>query len=944
VKPATNTLKEIFQADIRLVVPIYQRPYVWERDRHWEPLWDDVQAVLERRVHAGEEPLRHFLGAVVLDEQRTALGEAPRRLIIDGQQRLTTLQLLLAAARRNAEDDGSESHARLLAKLVENDHDVAVGDARFKVWPTTADQAAFRSVMTSGDDNPSGDGGRIAEAHNYFRLAIKVWLDAESPDAVERERRHKGLYVALSELLQVVSINLEREDNAQVIFETLNARGTPLFAMDLVKNAVFYKAEREGADVDRLNREIWEPELGRDYWRQNVRQGRLNRPRAELFLMHWLAMKLGRIIAATELFSEFRGHVLSAPGGPDAQTLAEELCADAAVLRSFDDRPVGTVEERFFRHLDALDTTTVIPIALLLYRSDDVSEEQRHAGLLALESWLVRRMLCGQTAASYNRLMAELLRAVRGDLDHADEVIVGFLSSSGANSAIWPTDEMVRAFLTTRTLYGYISQKRIVMVFSALELRLRQSSKIEDIYTLPTNLTVEHVMPQKWAEHWPLREGGFADTREEHINRLGNLTLTSGSLNSSLSNGPWSTKRSAIVQHSLLRLNQLVAAEETWDEATIDARGEQLAEQIFELWPGPDHPMWPSVEEPHATGEAQANGSAVPPTQPTTTASPRGSFTAADGRDFSRFQIVVDGAALPAENKRNSVRVMVAALLERDVPFAALRQLLGGHLRSIDGEPSDLEAAFHAAYPTVDIGWWYTEHPIRVAGNTWFLDKAWGAETEAFLNELAGRFPEAGVTARRVEEAEGPGARASGPVELQRDKPWQPVGAIEGFVAKWPEGEEPYGPMELYETIERGEAIRLAIGAPSSRLNLYGRERGWLSVWQVRNGRPARQLANFLETDAFEANGLRAALISGMSPTRKANYSPEDAGSLPSVYERMNVAVQRDVIDGPNSRNRLAVLASGDDVDDMLDHALVQLRVRTEVESPDADDGAKGSL
>ena len=77
MKPATNTLKEIFQADIRLVVPIYQRPYVWERDRHWEPLWDDIQAVLERRVHVAEEPLRHFLGAVVLDEQRT--GSRTRR-------------------------------------------------------------------------------------------------------------------------------------------------------------------------------------------------------------------------------------------------------------------------------------------------------------------------------------------------------------------------------------------------------------------------------------------------------------------------------------------------------------------------------------------------------------------------------------------------------------------------------------------------------------------------------------------------------------------------------------------------------------------------------------------------------------------------------------------------------------------------------------------------
>jgi hypothetical protein len=483
-------------------VPIYQRPYVWERERHWQPLWEDVDAVLERHHEGDQQYLRHFLGAVVLDHEDTPLGEAPRRLIIDGQQRLTTIQLLFAAAVRNAEEDGADQQARLLSKLIENDPDLTTGDERFKVWPTNVDQAAFREVMTSGGTTASG---AVGQAHRYFREVMRVWLSDGTPDAEERTRRHKALWVTLSSLLQVVSINLEPGDNAQVIFETLNARGTPLLAMDLVKNAVFYSAQRDKVDVDRVNETVWEPELGREYWRDTVRQGRLNRPRAELFLMHWLAMKLGRIIPATELFAEFRAHVLGAPAAAPADVLIDELCRDAAVLRSFDDRPPGTVEEQFFRHLDALDTSTVIPVALLLYRSEEVGQERRQAGLRALESWLVRRMLCGLTAQAYNRLMADLLKAVRTDLEHADEVIVGFLRESSASSAVWPTDEMVSSFLTARYLYGYISQKRIVMVLSAIEKDLRQNNKTEDIYALPTNLRSSTSCPRSGPSTGPSR-------------------------------------------------------------------------------------------------------------------------------------------------------------------------------------------------------------------------------------------------------------------------------------------------------------------------------------------------------------------------------------------------------------------------------------------------------
>ncbi len=587
MKPATNSLLDIFNTDVRYVVPLYQRPYVWEEERHWQPLWEDLELVLEHYLAGNDEPARHFLGAIVLDQEDTPPGQPTRRLVIDGQQRLTTLQLLLAAAARAAEHDGAESQARLLQRLTWNDPDLAVGDDRLKVWPTNVNQAAFRDVMrpdaalTAVVDDPRNT---IHEAYAYFAKAIGDWAHADEPTGEQLQQRHAALRVTLSNLLQVVSINLEPGDNAQVIFETLNARGTPLLAMDLVKNALFYRAQRASADVDELNSSVWEPEFNRDYWGERIVQGRLRRPRVELFLMHWLTMRLRRTVAATELFAEFRAHVLDRPENANVEDLIRELSHDASVMRHFDELPAGTPEARFFRRLEILDTSTVIPVALLLYRSDRVPADARRRALLMIESWLIRRALCGYTTRGYNRLVVDLLNRLEANLDRPDHCVAEFLSSTDVSSATWPTDDELMRVLTSRPLYGWVNQRRIAMVLSAIELELRSDHKVEDIDALPTNLTIEHVMPQRWRDHWSL---GSTDeeARDQAVQRLGNLTLTSGPLNSALSNGPWTSKRAALAQHSILLLNQQITAREHWDEGAIADRGTELASRICALWP-----------------------------------------------------------------------------------------------------------------------------------------------------------------------------------------------------------------------------------------------------------------------------------------------------------------------------------------------------------------------
>jgi hypothetical protein len=159
---------------------------------------------------------------------------------------------------------------------------------------------------------------------------------------------------------------------------------------------------------------------------------------------------------------------------------------------------------------------------------------------------------------------------------------------------------------------------------------------------------------------------------------------------------------------------------------------------------------------------------------------------------------------------------------------------------------------------------------------------------------------------------------------------WHEIGVIEGFEHRWPEGLEHYPEMRVYEGHDDQGVVRLAIGQPEKPLpNLYGRERHWLSVWEVINGQPREQRANFIETDDFPTTGDRIALISGKGGGKKALYSPDEEDQLPGVYKGMRIQVQRDRINGPQAKNRLAVVASDADVEDMLNHGLAHVRLRS---------------
>lgn len=608
-----NTLTpfQLFGAQVRYVVPMFQRPYVWTREDQWEPLWGDIRTLADRVLEATgpsygvPDAPPHFLGAVVLDQQLVPSPYTTVRHVIDGQQRLITLQLLLDAAQSIVQHHGEQADASALGMLILNNPAVLQHDDEiFKVWPSNPDRNGFRAVMRD-DFTPDADlnTARIVQAHRFFASEIEEWSEPSDDPDKTRARLH-ALSLVLMQLLKLVVIDLEPGDNAQVIFETLNHRGTPLLAGDLVKNFVFQVAEAEGADVERLYWDQWSP-FDADVWRRQIKQGRLYRPRIDVFLNYWLTMRRAHDVPTDRVFSDFRDYV-STLGSP-ISTVVADLAAGAEVFDQLDRWPWTSVEGTFaYRALSVMEQYALGPLLLWLlgWTEDRLPVSQRQLALRALESWLVRRMLCRMTAKQVNVLVIDLLKdlAAAGP-ETAGATLVAFFAGHEAESRKWPTDSEVREALRVQPTYKAISRARLRMVLEAVEDRLRTPLSDEQ-HCGRGMYTIEHVLPQGWGQYWPLPAGDpqlLTFERDRVVQRLGNLTLVNNKLNPSLSNRPWTDaaaqaagydfgKRSLLQQHGTLHLNTRIVTgwPEYWDEDCIAARGEKLADLVLSVWPSAD--------------------------------------------------------------------------------------------------------------------------------------------------------------------------------------------------------------------------------------------------------------------------------------------------------------------------------------------------------------------
>lgn len=608
-----RTPQLVFMQPQRLVVPLFQRPYVWNEENQWEPLWQDVARMAERYLlNPAAKHYPHFLGAVVLQQVQNPCGSLQERTIIDGQQRLTTLQLLFDALHAQLVSIGETAPAMRIETLVVNNQAFCKKtEDRFKVWPTNRDREAFNEVMAA--DIPISysqlkyNSEKFAQAHGFFSRRISEWLrcDGKEQTAV----RAGAIDTASRELLQMVVIDLNAEENAQEIFETLNARGAQLTAADLIKNFIFQQLLESGSDVELLYEKHWKVfETG--FWEAEVSLGRSRSPRSSVFLTHWLISQTGEEIVAREVFSRFKRY--SSERGIPMPLLVERLDNASKIYRRFVEGASvsSALDDRinlFAYRSGVLESEIVKPLILFLEDAQQpaISSEQLNKSLSVIESWMVRRMLVRANTKNYNQVMAELIRHLRDPEKRklAGDSIETFLRSQASDSRYWPDDREVRETLRYLPAYRRLQRGRLRMVLEAIEDHLRgwtETSKSVGAERVSRGkYVIEHIMPRKWAVHWPHPAGAKGEVeREALIHTLGNLTLLTSRLNSKVSNGPWegvAGKREALDAHDVLLLNRTLFkgskttenSAKVWSDDAIKTRTEELVNHILSIWPVP---------------------------------------------------------------------------------------------------------------------------------------------------------------------------------------------------------------------------------------------------------------------------------------------------------------------------------------------------------------------
>lgn len=619
MKPNKTSLYDLFYNQRRFSVPLYQRPYVWSLESQWLPLWLDIedkaQAILQHRT---EVP--HFLGAIVTGQRQVFGHRISSWDIIDGQQRLTTLQVVLKAFKdlTNALAGRDSKYDLDLKRITLNEGLMEEADEQFKVWPTNSDRSVFRTVMTAGTiekaiaEFPAVRGGgrrpapKVAQLYVFFYRAMQRFLAGADEIGATSEARSDALFETFRQYLQVVNIELEAGDDPQVIFESLNGRGVALLPSDLVRNLVFMRAtSSQSVDADSLYNNYWkqydEARFGSSieagpWWKEEQRQGRLKRPRLDLFLFHFIQYRSEHEVYIGHLFQEFRRWW--------DQVAAKDAAGPLAEMRRYADafrywlEPVGfdRVDE-FSRWLSALDTATVYPMLfLLLVEQVEGGAGDRDGILNDLESYLVRRAICGLTNKGYNRFFMTLLKKLRASKSTKRETLRTELMAGKGNSNRWPNDEEFGRAFIRRPAYLVLRRPIIAKLLDSLEREMvdRSNDEIE----IKSKLSIEHVMPQEWKTHWKLPEptDDAVERRELMLQTFGNLTLVTPQFNTKLSNREFRKKQEEIKRTSRLLLNRIFWGDQLpdWNEASIRIRSRDMFDLARRRWA---HPTSPSALE-----------------------------------------------------------------------------------------------------------------------------------------------------------------------------------------------------------------------------------------------------------------------------------------------------------------------------------------------------------
>ncbi len=587
MKASEARFLDFLKKSMRLVIPIYQRNYSWT-EKQCEQLWDDI-------IRAGEGPDSglHFVGSVVYVQEGLAGIMDQSWLVIDGQQRLTTVSLLLEALARAIPEEqepveGFSSRKIRNYYLLNNEE---VGDKKYKLSLSENDNDTLHALLAGRPESefPSEPSKAVLASFNYFKKKIDLL-------AGQLDFLCKGLAK-----LALVDISLDREhDNPQLIFESMNSTGKALSQADLIRNYILMGLPPHlQSELYKIHWRPMEKSFGQEAYGSEF----------DAFMRHYLTVKTGSVPRVSEVYEAFKSYSTS---GSDSSRDPSELVSDIHRYSRFfcnmalGQEPDPALKRAFQDQIKDLNTTVALPFMLEMYadyESDVLSRSDFLTAVGLIESYTFRRAILEIPTNSMNKTFSEFSRFVRKDR-YLDSIKAHFLSLPSYRR--FPRDAEFSQALQQRDMYNIYSRQYWLR-------KLENHGKLELIAL--EECTVEHVLPQNpdLSKEWQAALGeNWQEIQAQFLHNLGNLTLTR--YNSSFSDRPYAFKRSLEVNgqkvglaHSPFSLNADFATEEVWDQSAIARRARRLAGKAIQVWAIPGlssediKEFEPELESPRGT-------------------------------------------------------------------------------------------------------------------------------------------------------------------------------------------------------------------------------------------------------------------------------------------------------------------------------------------------------
>jgi uncharacterized protein with ParB-like and HNH nuclease domain len=563
-----RTINEIFNGSRILEIPFFQRAYVWGESQ-WERLLEDVETVSRTRTP-------YFMGSVILKQQLTGTSSnvGDVRTVIDGQQRLTTLSILLKVlCLKNG-------------NLRKFDKRFRLDDDRTVLQHNHNDIEAYNAIMELDSVQPIDHKDNISRAYQYFMANL-------DPSKVD--------FDTVSHAILFVGIDLAAEEDEQQIFDTINSLGVRLTTAELLKNYFF--GRNDIAEYNKYWLNVFEKdEETKEYWDREITTGRMKRTFIDLFFFSFLQIKVQdssldvkaddklAFSRVEKLFDSYKRFIKDYCAN-DKRSILEEIREYAAVFRKAfnvdaidNELPAAAGIERLNAIIFALDTTTLISYVLFIERNvQDLSMRNDLYGYL--ESFLMRRLLTRETTKNYNQLFSDRLILNRV---MTKQEFINYLDRQGDKINRMPTDDDVKKAFNETLLTNKYATGVLYLIESKVRDRRRHSTQLLGI----SKYSLEHMMPKKWRNHWAFSgDKATADFRDRKLLTLGNLTIITQALNASIRDSDWATKKSGRGDRGGLRkyaegietLSAYLDAD-VWDENKILDRASYLSYKALEAW------------------------------------------------------------------------------------------------------------------------------------------------------------------------------------------------------------------------------------------------------------------------------------------------------------------------------------------------------------------------